>query len=202
MNTLRIVLLLLIIEGCTYKEHKVVNIAEGQAITAEGMFYVPSENIKLSISKDSGFLRIEASDSINNVYFKHEKPQISVFHNWNVSVDEYGNVWIKSSDVGTILWKKLSDKGYSMKYGENGSPELDGKSDLQGVWRLYNDEDVSFTIEKDSIYYFDSGQRYEYNTTGDSILIDYSTWVYSAKFVVDEDTLLIEDSTNRYVKAR
>jgi len=75
-------------------------------------------------------------------------------------------------------------------------------SNFLGLWTDGNNENASFDIRKDSIYYVDQLATYKYSIVGDSIRIYYPQWTFTGAIVLSNDTLTItsREGTTQYWK--
>lgn len=76
------------------------------------------------------------------------------------------------------------------------------KKELFGVWASDNKEPLTVEINKDSIYYTEHFESYKYDLKGDSILISYPDFMFSAKIYFTKDALIMEseDGQSRYYR--
>ncbi len=72
-------------------------------------------------------------------------------------------------------------------------------NDISGIWKLKGDENPTFEIKRDSIYYIDQGEIYAFNTKSDSIFIFYNDWIYKGLFAIKEGKLILTDGTNKSI---
>ncbi len=77
-------------------------------------------------------------------------------------------------------------------------------SAIYGIWRMTNDENATFEITRDSIFYFDQDQTYKYHLSGDSISVFYSDFQYRGRFEIVRDTLSFSDENGvtKYVRQK
>lgn len=78
----------------------------------------------------------------------------------------------------------------------------DNKNKLMGVWGPSINENASFWIQQDSVYYPEHFKSYKYSTKKDSIFIFYEGWIVKAKYSFSHDSLIMrnEDKVERYVR--
>ena len=81
-------------------------------------------------------------------------------------------------------------------------PSSDSNNALLGIWRFELDDNPTFKIEKDSIYYIDQDETYSYKTSKDSIFIFYKDWIYKGVYKIYKGKLIITDDSNisSYIK--
>lgn len=93
-----------------------------------------------------------------------------------------------------ILLSMCSSKGKVTKEGD--------KDKLIGVWGPSINENASFRIQKDSIYYPEYFKSFKYTTTMDSIFIHYDGWIFKGVFYFMNDSLVLKtkNKENRYVR--
>jgi hypothetical protein len=73
------------------------------------------------------------------------------------------------------------------------------KSKMLGVWKLEGDENPTFEIKKDSIYYIDQGEMYSYKTNKDSIVIFYKDFIYKGIYTMEKGKLILIEGTNKSI---
>lgn len=80
--------------------------------------------------------------------------------------------------------------------------KVDVNDNLLGVWGVSINENASFRIQSDSIYYPDNFRSYKYTTKNDSIFIHYDGWIYKGIFYISNDSLVLktQNKENKYVK--
>ena len=64
---------------------------------------------------------------------------------------------------------------------------------ILGVWKVPGEENSTFQILKDSIYYTVEGDMFKYSTKDDSLFIYYDGWVDKSEFKVTNNTLIIKN---------
>lgn len=64
---------------------------------------------------------------------------------------------------------------------------------LIGIWKAQGDENPTFEITKDSIFYIDQGEAYKYEIIKDTMVIYYKTWTYKGCFKVEKNKLYFKD---------
>jgi hypothetical protein len=77
------------------------------------------------------------------------------------------------------------------------------KNKILGIWTNGTDDNSTFKINKDSIYYTDEFKSYKYLLMKDSIKIFYDDLTYSAKIHFVKDTLMMDskdDGISKYWK--
>ena len=62
-----------------------------------------------------------------------------------------------------------------------------------GIWKVPGEDNSTFQIFKDSIYYTDEGSMFKYSTKDDSLFIYYDGWVDKSEFKVINNKLIIKD---------
>lgn len=68
----------------------------------------------------------------------------------------------------------------------------DPKEKLIGVWGPSINENASFRVMSDSIYYPESFKSYKYSTNNDSIFIHYDSWIFKGTFCFRNDSLILK----------
>lgn len=78
------------------------------------------------------------------------------------------------------------------------SPEL--KQKLAGSWTDGTNQNASFDVKGDSIYYTEFTTLHRYDLAGDTIRIQYPYYTYNGKIGFEGDTLVISDGngTRKY----
>lgn len=78
----------------------------------------------------------------------------------------------------------------------------DEKTKLQGVWGKSINENASFWIKSDSIYYPENFISYKFTTKRDSIFIQYDGWIYKGIFRFRNDSLVLKtrDKENVFIR--
>lgn len=76
------------------------------------------------------------------------------------------------------------------------------KEKLLGIWGQSINENASFRIISDSIYYPEHFRSYKYSTSKDSIYIHYDGWVFKGTFYIRNDSLIIkaQGNENSYIR--
>jgi len=64
---------------------------------------------------------------------------------------------------------------------------------ILGVWKVPGEENSTFQILKDSIYYTVEGDMFKYSTKDDSLFIYYDGWVDKSEFKVINNKLIIKN---------
>jgi len=72
-----------------------------------------------------------------------------------------------------------------------------------GIWKIHGEENSTFQIKKDSIYYTDGGQTCKYEIVNDSFYIYYDGWVDRSKYEITGNKLffnseLVKDTFERF----
>jgi hypothetical protein len=80
--------------------------------------------------------------------------------------------------------------------------KADEKDKLVGVWGPSINENASFRIQPDSIYYPEYFKSYKYTTRKDSIFIHFDGWIFKGIFCFRNDSLVLktQDKENVYVR--
>lgn len=65
---------------------------------------------RVHVFEEGNDLKYEVSNDKNEVLIRQDM-SISVIHYWGLFLDEKGNFWVFSSDVGTAIWEKDSTNG-------------------------------------------------------------------------------------------
>jgi hypothetical protein len=74
------------------------------------------------------------------------------------------------------------------------------KSLVVGIWTNGQTENATFEIEKDSIYYVDSFQKFKYIIVGDSITIKFDGFDNVSKIEkVTRDSLILKQGNDRMI---
>jgi len=77
---------------------------------------------------------------------------------------------------------------------------LINKSLILGIWTDGQTENATFEIDKDSIYYVDSFQKFKYQIFGDSILIKFDGFDNTSKIEkVTNDSLILRQGNERMI---
>jgi len=76
------------------------------------------------------------------------------------------------------------------------------KSKLSGVWGLSINENASFWIKGDSIYYPEHFKSFKYTTSKDSIYILFDGWTYKGTFRFRNDSLILKSQNKEDVFVR
>jgi hypothetical protein len=75
---------------------------------------------------------------------------------------------------------------------------------IVGLWKIEGDDNPIFEISKDSIFYIDQGETFQYSISRDSIIIYYSDWIYKGLLKVQQDKNVITisdgNNINKYVR--
>ncbi|NNV55172.1 hypothetical protein [Limnovirga soli] len=81
-------------------------------------------------------------------------------------------------------------------------PIKQANNKLLGIWSDGSSENATFIIKSDSVYYVDQFKSYKYVLNDDSIKIIYPDWIYAAKVIFKNDTLILEseDGTSEFLK--
>lgn len=61
-----------------------------------------------------------------------------------------------------------------------------------GIWKIHGEENSTFQIYKDSIYYTDKGKKYKYKIVKDSFYIYYDGWIDKSKFKIIGNKLIFD----------
>ena len=78
----------------------------------------------------------------------------------------------------------------------------DDKTKLPGVWGPSVNENASFWIKPDSIYYSEHFKNFKYTTRKDSIFILFDGWTYKGTFRFRNDSLILKDQKKEDVFVR
>ena len=106
---------------------------------------------------------------------------------------------IETNMPDAITGNKINDSSSHIvivKNTESLKSQINSQS-LQGLWRSIKDENATFDIQEDSIYYPDHFESYSYKIFKDSLCIYYPGNAYLAKVTLDNDTLVLTDIDNR-----
>lgn len=106
--------------------------------------------------------------------------------------------------VSNFSCSKVETKKIKTKLIENkkiDSLDIIKKNKLIGIWGENVNDNATFVIDKDSIFYFDNDEYFKYKTSKDSIFIYYDEYLYKAKFIIEKDSLTLYDEfgTTKFV---
>lgn len=71
---------------------------------------------------------------------------------------------------------------------------------IMGIWTNGSTENATFEIKSKSIYYVDDFQDYSYKLKNDTIEIKYPDYIYRAKILLKNDTLIM--NSKEYSQAK
>ena len=127
------------------------------------------------------------------VYIKEPKDNYSKYLQDVVILDRYKNILLVAPEP-----IKPMDSASEMKVTENILKNRDTrkKEKLIGVWGPSFDENASFQIQQDSIYYPEHFKNYKYITSNDSLFILFDGWTYKCKYEFRNDSLFLIDKEN------
>ncbi len=96
--------------------------------------------------------------------------------------------------VVTILTNCNNSKPQTNKNSDS-PKEYTVKNKLLGIWTYDTNENATFKITEDSIYYIDHNATYKYDLVGDSIKIKFDDFISTGKIYFVGDTLAIQHET-------
>ena len=96
--------------------------------------------------------------------------------------------------------KNTSSKAIEIKQKESNRNSEITQNMIMGIWTDGSTENATFEIKSKSIYYVDDFKDYSYELKNDTIEIKYPDYIYRAKVLLRNDTLIMNSKDYNQAK--
>ncbi|MCC3155890.1 hypothetical protein LJ737_01485 [Hymenobacter sp. 15J16-1T3B] len=112
---------LLLLGGCASPEARVPNWAGG-LVEQPGLYVDPRTGLHLRVKTAGGLVNYTVQDSTGRELF-HNRERASAHQRWALYAAPDGSLWVASSDVGTIVWRRNSEGAYYQRDATGEEPD-------------------------------------------------------------------------------